>query len=191
MGGGRHRAPEYSALTSLARKLASCLIPPLSTRALIPAAAQIAVNGTAIQCRITTEDPARNFAPDSGLLSVYRSATGNGMCVQGWPRAECPAARKFKHEAGPLTHGRPRTHSHRSPSCSRIDDGPGYPGATVQPFYDSLLTKVTAHASSFDGAVHKLTRALREHRIRGVTTNISCVTSGDERGAARAAIDSC
>jgi pyruvate carboxylase len=45
----------------------------------------------------------------------------------------------------------------------------------VQPFYDSLLTKVTARASSFDGAVHKLTRALREHRIRGVTTNISCV----------------
>lgn len=40
---------------------------------------EIYINGHAIQCRITTEDPSRNFAPDSGILSVYRSATGNGM----------------------------------------------------------------------------------------------------------------
>lgn len=40
---------------------------------------QISVTGFAIQCRITTEDPARNFAPDSGILSVYRTATGQGM----------------------------------------------------------------------------------------------------------------
>ena len=34
------------------------------------------------------------------------------------------------------------------------------------------MTQVTAHASTFDDAVAKLTRALREHRIRGVATNI-------------------
>ena len=38
--------------------------------------------------------------------------------------------------------------------------------------YLSTLTQVTAHASTFDDAVAKLTRALREHRIRGVATNI-------------------
>jgi pyruvate carboxylase len=35
--------------------------------------------GCAIQCRITTEDPALNFAPDTGRIEVYRSAGGNGV----------------------------------------------------------------------------------------------------------------
>lgn len=34
------------------------------------------VNGCAIQCRVTTEDPARNFQSDSGRIEVYRSAGG-------------------------------------------------------------------------------------------------------------------
>lgn len=49
----------------------------------------------------------------------------------------------------------------------------GYPGAPITPHYDSLLVKVTARAATFDAAVAKLTRALREHRIRGVSTNIA------------------
>lgn len=32
----------------------------------------IKANGYAIQCRITTEDPANNFAPDTGVIDVYR-----------------------------------------------------------------------------------------------------------------------
>lgn len=36
-------------------------------------------------CSITTEDPARNFTPDSGILSVYRSATGNGIRLDDGP----------------------------------------------------------------------------------------------------------
>ncbi|KAF8623925.1 hypothetical protein AX17_007253 [Amanita inopinata Kibby_2008] len=35
--------------------------------------------GFAIQCRITTEDPAQNFQPDTGKIEVYRSAGGNGV----------------------------------------------------------------------------------------------------------------
>ncbi|KAK0523714.1 pyruvate carboxylase [Tilletia horrida] len=35
--------------------------------------------GSAIQCRITTEDPAQNFQPDTGRIEVYRSAGGNGV----------------------------------------------------------------------------------------------------------------
>ncbi|SPO22663.1 probable pyruvate carboxylase [Ustilago trichophora] len=35
--------------------------------------------GSAIQCRITTEDPAANFQPDTGRIEVYRSAGGNGV----------------------------------------------------------------------------------------------------------------
>ncbi|MFM2242490.1 MAG: hypothetical protein RLZ97_1345, partial [Verrucomicrobiota bacterium] len=45
----------------------------------IPPQDQIPCNGYAIQCRITTEDPARNFAPDYGRILNYRSAAGFGV----------------------------------------------------------------------------------------------------------------
>jgi pyruvate carboxylase len=39
----------------------------------------IRCNGFAMQCRITTEDPADNFKPDYGTLITYRNATGFGI----------------------------------------------------------------------------------------------------------------
>ena len=39
----------------------------------------VTCNGYAIQCRITTEDPANNFTPDYGTLSTYRNAAGYGI----------------------------------------------------------------------------------------------------------------
>lgn len=39
----------------------------------------IHLNGYAIQCRVTTEDPANNFAPDTGKIDVYRSGSGFGV----------------------------------------------------------------------------------------------------------------
>lgn len=44
---------------------------------------QITTRGFAIQCRITTEDPAKNFQPDTGKIEVYRSAGGNGIRLDG------------------------------------------------------------------------------------------------------------
>ncbi|MEG1869967.1 MAG: biotin carboxylase N-terminal domain-containing protein, partial [Oscillospiraceae bacterium] len=35
--------------------------------------------GCAIQCRVTTEDPRNNFAPDTGKLTTYRSGGGYGV----------------------------------------------------------------------------------------------------------------
>lgn len=35
--------------------------------------------GYAIQCRVTTEDPRNNFAPDTGKITLYRSGGGNGV----------------------------------------------------------------------------------------------------------------
>ncbi|KAL5121854.1 pyruvate carboxylase [Pleosporales sp. CAS-2024a] len=43
----------------------------------------ISTRGFAFQCRITTEDPAQNFAPDTGKIEVYRSAGGNGVRLDG------------------------------------------------------------------------------------------------------------
>ncbi len=43
----------------------------------------IRVNGYSIQCRVTTEDPNNNFAPDTGTITEYRSASGNGIRLDG------------------------------------------------------------------------------------------------------------
>lgn len=40
---------------------------------------KIRCNGFAMQCRITTEDPANGFKPDYGTLITYRNATGFGV----------------------------------------------------------------------------------------------------------------
>ncbi|XP_029113495.1 pyruvate carboxylase, mitochondrial isoform X1 [Scleropages formosus] len=40
---------------------------------------KIQINGSAIQCRVTTEDPARGFQPDTGRLEVFRSGEGMGI----------------------------------------------------------------------------------------------------------------
>ncbi|NLT25773.1 MAG: ATP-grasp domain-containing protein, partial [Microbacteriaceae bacterium] len=44
---------------------------------------RIEMRGTAIQCRITTEDPAQDFRPDSGTITAYRSAGGAGIRIDG------------------------------------------------------------------------------------------------------------
>ncbi|MEZ6133245.1 MAG: pyruvate carboxylase [Planctomycetaceae bacterium] len=99
----------------------------------IPSQESVKVNGFALQCRVTTEDPANNFMPDYGRVAHYRSASGMGI---------------------------------------RLDAGSAFSGAVVNPFYDSLLTKVTARGRNFADAISIMQRALREFRIRGVKTNI-------------------
>jgi pyruvate carboxylase len=45
----------------------------------IPAQQDIVLHGHALQCRVTTEDPEKNFTPDYGKLTAYRSAAGAGI----------------------------------------------------------------------------------------------------------------
>jgi pyruvate carboxylase len=94
----------------------------------------IQYRGVALQCRITTEDPSKDFKPDYGRLVAYRSASGFGI---------------------------------------RLDAGNAYAGATISPFFDSMLVKVTASGNSLEDAADRMHRALREFRIRGVKSNIS------------------
>lgn len=49
--------------------------PPIGIRG----QADVPLNGYAIQCRITTEDPENNFVPDTGRIIAYRSAAGHGV----------------------------------------------------------------------------------------------------------------
>ncbi|MGB3553163.1 MAG: pyruvate carboxylase [Jannaschia sp.] len=96
----------------------------------------VKLDGHAIQCRVTTEDPQNNFIPDYGRITTYRSATGMGI---------------------------------------RLDGGTAYSGAVITRYYDSLLEKVTAWAPTPEAAIRRMDRALREFRIRGVSTNIAFV----------------
>lgn len=43
----------------------------------------VEVRGYAIQCRVTTEDPSKNFMPDYGKLGVYRTGSGFGIRLDG------------------------------------------------------------------------------------------------------------
>jgi pyruvate carboxylase len=43
----------------------------------------IALRGAALQCRITTEDPANGFRPDTGRITTYRSPGGAGIRLDG------------------------------------------------------------------------------------------------------------
>ncbi|MGE4321839.1 MAG: pyruvate carboxylase [Sphingobium sp.] len=99
----------------------------------IPEQEAIGLDGHAMQCRVTTEDPERGFAPDYGRITAYRGASGFGI---------------------------------------RVDGGTAYSGAVVTPFYDAMLEKVTAWASTPEETIARMDRALREYRIRGVATNL-------------------
>jgi pyruvate carboxylase len=49
----------------------------------VPRQEEIWLNGHALQCRITTEDPEQNFIPDYGRITAYRGATGFGIRLDG------------------------------------------------------------------------------------------------------------
>jgi pyruvate carboxylase len=55
----------------------------------------------------------------------------------------------------------------------RLDAGTAYTGAVITPFYDSLLVKITARGHDPEEAISRMDRALREFRVRGVTTNLA------------------
>ena len=99
----------------------------------LPRQQDVPLYGFALQCRVTTEDPANEFVPDYGKIHTYRSPAGFGI---------------------------------------RLDGASAYGGATIAPYYDSLLVKVTAWGGDFKEACQRMDRALREFRIRGVMTNI-------------------
>src|SRR5690554_2312669 len=43
----------------------------------------LSLHGSALQCRITTEDPTQSFRPDTGKITTYRSPGGGGVRLDG------------------------------------------------------------------------------------------------------------
>ena len=57
---------------------------PLSTPEIgLSCQEDVHVHGYAIQCRVTTEDPSNNFAPDNGKITAYRTGGGFGVRLDG------------------------------------------------------------------------------------------------------------
>ena len=106
---------------------------PLSSEEIgIKSQDDIKPRGYAIQCRVTTEDPSNQFAPDTGRIDVYRTGSGFGI---------------------------------------RLDGGNGFTGSVISPYYDSLLVKVTSHSRTFEDAIRKSIRSIKELAVSGVKTN--------------------
>ena len=72
-------------------------------------------------------------------------------------------------------YGRIQTYRSATGMGIRLDGGTAYSGAVITRYYDSLLEKVTAWAPTPEAAISRMDRALREFRIRGVSTNIAFV----------------
>ncbi len=55
----------------------------------------ISIRGAALQCRITTEDPANGFRPDTGRITAYRSPGGSGIRLDGGANLGAEVAAHF------------------------------------------------------------------------------------------------
>ena len=102
-------------------------------------------------------------------LPAQEDVPRNGFAVQCRITTEDPE-QDFRPDIGQII-----TYRSASGFGVRLDGGLGTTGSIVTPFYDSLLVKVTTHAQTFDVALQRMDRALREFRIRGVKTNIPFV----------------
>jgi acetyl-CoA carboxylase biotin carboxylase subunit len=110
--------------------------------------ADVTLAGHAIEVRVNAEDPASDFRPSPGTVA----------------RAVFPAT-----TLSPGTASSPRTRA--AAGGVRVDTHL-QAGATVPPYYDSLLAKVIAHGSHRAHALTALRHALDRCAVDGVTTNL-------------------
>jgi pyruvate carboxylase len=99
-------------------------------------------------------------------LGDQASISTNGFALQCRITTE-DAANNFMPDYGRVVH-------YRSPGGAgvRLDAGSAFSGAVVNPFYDSMLVKLSARGRRFSDAIQRAKRCLMEFRIRGVKTNI-------------------
>jgi acetyl-CoA carboxylase, biotin carboxylase subunit len=126
--------------------------------------ADVTLNGHAVEARVNAEDPDADFRPSPGTIT--RAVFPASPAYLARPDHEISgdvAARSARHlppGAGPPGAGVVRVDTHLQA------------GATVPPYYDSLLAKVIAHGGDRDGALAALRGALDRCAIDGVTTNL-------------------
>ena len=119
-----------------------------------------------VKCQLRVAQGQPLDAPEIGLASQDEIQT-HGFAVQCRVTTEDPT-NQFSPDYGRVAH-------YRSGSGMgiRLDAGSAFSGAVVNPFYDSLLVKVTARGRRFDDTIYRMIRCLQEFRVRGVKTNIA------------------
>ncbi|HMC95472.1 MAG TPA: pyruvate carboxylase, partial [Polyangia bacterium] len=119
-----------------------------------------------VQAQIRIAEGYRLSDPEIGIGS-QAEIVQRGVAIQVRVTAEDPK-NDFLPDTGKIQVYRPA-----AGLGIRLDDGSGYVGARVSPYYDSLLAKITASGLEWNYARRKVVRALREFRIRGVKTNLA------------------
>ena len=118
-----------------------------------------------VQSQILVAEGYRLDSPEIGIPN-QESIPCIGYSIQTRVTTEDPT-NNFMPDTGEIT-----VYRSGSGSGIRLDGGNAYQGAKILPYYDSLLVKIVSHCRTFDGAIAKSLRALREMRVRGVKTNI-------------------
>lgn len=108
---------------------------------------------------VPLDDPEINLGSQADIKT-------NGFAIQCRVTTEDPS-NNFMPDYGRVSH-------YRSAGGAgvRLDSGSAFSGAVINPFYDSLLVKVSVRGRRFDDAAKRMERVLQEFRIRGVKTNI-------------------
>lgn len=99
-------------------------------------------------------------------LGEQEAIAKNGFAIQCRITTEDPT-QDFKPDYGTLI-----TYRNATGFGVRLDEGSTYPGMKISPFFDSMLVKVSTQGKTLEEASHKMLRALKEFRIRGVKNNI-------------------
>jgi pyruvate carboxylase len=99
-------------------------------------------------------------------LGDQQAVPRNGFAIQCRITTEDPE-QDFKPDYGTLV-----TYRNAAGFGVRLDEGSTYPGMKISPFFDSMLVKVSTQGKNLTDAAHKMLRALKEFRIRGVKNNI-------------------
>ncbi|KAI3376513.1 hypothetical protein L3Q82_016962 [Scortum barcoo] len=123
---------------------------------------KIRVNGCAIQCRVTTEDPARGFQPDTGRIESRHKPELKAL-IQTNQTTERNSSSLL-----PLLFCSCQVFRSGEGMGIRLDSASAFQGAVISPHYDSLLVKVIASGKDLHTAASKMSRALAEFRVRGV-----------------------
>jgi acetyl-CoA carboxylase biotin carboxylase subunit len=123
--------------------------------------ADMTLNGHAVEVRVNAEDPDADFRPSPGTITraVFPAGPASAARLNHEISGDV-AARSARHLPTGAGAGTVRVDTHLQA------------GATVPPYYDSLLAKVIAHGGDRDGALAALRDALDRCAIDGVTTNL-------------------
>ena len=118
-----------------------------------------------VKAQLRVAEGARIGAADSGIPRQ------EDICISGHA-LQCRVTTEDPENGFMPDYGRIATYRSAAGFGIRLDAGTAYSGAVITPYYDSLLVKVTAWAPSAEEAVHRMDRALREFRVRGLQTNL-------------------